>query len=33
VADFVGLLAGRSKKIATLKEISEATAQAWSGKK
>ena len=33
VADFVGLLAGRSKKVATLKEISEATAQAWSGKK
>jgi bifunctional DNA-binding transcriptional regulator/antitoxin component of YhaV-PrlF toxin-antitoxin module len=32
VADFVGLLAGRSKKIATLEEISEATAQAWSGK-
>jgi bifunctional DNA-binding transcriptional regulator/antitoxin component of YhaV-PrlF toxin-antitoxin module len=33
VADFVGLLAGRSKKVATLEEISEATAQAWSGKK
>ena len=32
VADFVGLLAGRSKKIATLDEISEATTQAWSGK-
>lgn len=33
VSDFVGLLAGRSKKVATLEEISEATAQAWSGKK
>jgi bifunctional DNA-binding transcriptional regulator/antitoxin component of YhaV-PrlF toxin-antitoxin module len=33
VTDFVGLLAGRSKKVATLEEISEATAQAWSGKK
>jgi bifunctional DNA-binding transcriptional regulator/antitoxin component of YhaV-PrlF toxin-antitoxin module len=29
---FVGLLAGRTKKVATLAEIAEASAQAWSGK-
>ena len=32
IADFVGLLAGRTTKIATLEEINEATAQAWAGK-
>jgi bifunctional DNA-binding transcriptional regulator/antitoxin component of YhaV-PrlF toxin-antitoxin module len=30
---FVGLLAGRTKKIATIEEISEASAKAWAGKK
>jgi len=30
---FVGLLAGRTKKVATLEEINEATAQAWADKK
>jgi len=30
---FVGLLAGRTKKVATIEEINDAAAQAWSGKK
>ena len=30
---FVGLLAGRAKKIATIDEINEAAAQGWAGKK
>jgi bifunctional DNA-binding transcriptional regulator/antitoxin component of YhaV-PrlF toxin-antitoxin module len=30
--DFVGLLAGRTKKVATIEEINAATAQAWAGK-
>jgi bifunctional DNA-binding transcriptional regulator/antitoxin component of YhaV-PrlF toxin-antitoxin module len=30
---FVGLLAGRTKKIASIEEINEAAAQAWFGKK
>ena len=29
---FVGLLAGRTKKVATIEEIKEATAQGWAGK-
>lgn len=29
---FVGLLAGRTKKVASIEEINEATAQAWAGK-
>jgi len=29
---FIGLLAGRTKKIATIKEINEAAAQGWAGK-
>lgn len=29
---FVGLLAGRTKKVATIEEINEAIAQAWAGK-
>jgi bifunctional DNA-binding transcriptional regulator/antitoxin component of YhaV-PrlF toxin-antitoxin module len=33
IADFVGLLAGRTKKVATIEEINEATAQGWAGKK
>ena len=32
IAGFVGLLAGRTKKVATIEEINEATAQAWAGK-
>lgn len=30
---FVGLLAGRTKKVATIEEINEATARGWAGKK
>lgn len=30
---FVGLLAGRSKKVATLDEINDAISQGWAGKK
>lgn len=30
IAGFVGLLAGRTKKVATLEEISEATEQGWA---
>jgi bifunctional DNA-binding transcriptional regulator/antitoxin component of YhaV-PrlF toxin-antitoxin module len=30
---FVGLLAGRTKKIATIEEINTAAAKAWAGKK
>lgn len=29
---FVGLLAGRTKQVASIEEINEATAQAWAGK-
>jgi bifunctional DNA-binding transcriptional regulator/antitoxin component of YhaV-PrlF toxin-antitoxin module len=29
---FVGLLAGRTKKVATMEEINEVTAQGWAGK-
>ena len=29
---FVGLLAGRTKKVATLEEINDATAEGWAGK-
>ena len=32
VAGFVGLLAGRTKKVATIEEINIATAQGWAGK-
>lgn len=32
IKDFVGLLAGRTKKVATLEEINEAAAQGWAGK-
>lgn len=32
IAGFVGLLAGRTKKVATIEEINAATAQAWAGK-
>lgn len=30
---FVGLLAGRTKKVATIEEINEAAALGWAGKK
>lgn len=30
---FLGLLAGKTRKVATLEEISEAAAAGWSGKK
>ena len=32
IDDFVGLLAGRTKKVASIEEINEATAQGWAGK-
>jgi bifunctional DNA-binding transcriptional regulator/antitoxin component of YhaV-PrlF toxin-antitoxin module len=32
IADFVGLLAGRTTKVATIEEINEAVAQGWAGK-
>lgn len=32
IADFVGLLANRTKKIATIEEINEAASQGWAGK-
>lgn len=33
IAGFVGLLAGRTKKVATIEEINAATTQGWSAKK
>ena len=32
IADFVGVLAGQTKKVATIEEINAATAQGWAGK-
>lgn len=32
ISDFIGLLAGRTTKIATIEEINEATTKGWSGK-
>lgn len=32
MADFVGLLAGRTHKVASLEEINAAAAQGWGGK-
>ena len=32
IAGFVGLLAGRSKKVATIEEINAAAASGWGGK-
>lgn len=29
---FVGLLAGRTKKVASIEDMNDATAQAWAGK-
>lgn len=31
IASFVGLLAGRTRKVATVEEINAATAQGWAG--
>jgi len=33
MAGFVGLLAGRTAKVATIEEINEATASGWAGRK
>jgi bifunctional DNA-binding transcriptional regulator/antitoxin component of YhaV-PrlF toxin-antitoxin module len=33
ISGFVGLLAGRTQKVATIEEINEAAAQGWAGKK
>jgi bifunctional DNA-binding transcriptional regulator/antitoxin component of YhaV-PrlF toxin-antitoxin module len=32
IEGFIGLLAGRSKKVATIEEINAAAASAWAGK-
>jgi len=32
IDSFIGLLAGRTKKVATIEEINEAAAQGWAGK-
>jgi bifunctional DNA-binding transcriptional regulator/antitoxin component of YhaV-PrlF toxin-antitoxin module len=32
IDSFVGLLSGRTKKVATIEEINEATTQGWAGK-
>ena len=32
IASFVGLLVGRTQKVATIEEINEAAAQGWAGK-
>ncbi len=33
IGEFVGLLAGRTKKVATIEELNEAAARGWAGKK
>jgi AbrB family looped-hinge helix DNA binding protein len=33
IKSFVGLLAGKTKKVATLEEINEAAAAGWAGRK
>lgn len=33
IRDFVGLLAGKSRKVASLREMEEAIAQGWAGRK
>jgi bifunctional DNA-binding transcriptional regulator/antitoxin component of YhaV-PrlF toxin-antitoxin module len=33
ISSFIGLLAGRSNKIATIEEIGDAAAQGWAGRK
>ena len=32
IADFLGLLAGKTNKVATISEINEAAARGWTGK-
>lgn len=32
INSFIGLLSGRTKKVATIEEINDAAAQAWAGK-
>jgi hypothetical protein len=32
ISGFVGLLAGRTQKVATIEEINEAAAQGWAGR-
>lgn len=32
IDDFIGMLAGRTKKVATIEEINEAAADGWSGR-
>lgn len=33
ILDFIGLLAGKTKKVATIEEINKAAANGWAGKK
>jgi bifunctional DNA-binding transcriptional regulator/antitoxin component of YhaV-PrlF toxin-antitoxin module len=33
IGSFVGLLAGRTEKVATLEEINDVAAEAWAGRK
>lgn len=33
IDDFVGMLAGRTKKVATIAEMNEAAARGWAGQK
>ena len=33
ISSFVGLLAGRTKKVATIEEINDTAARGWAGKK
>jgi bifunctional DNA-binding transcriptional regulator/antitoxin component of YhaV-PrlF toxin-antitoxin module len=33
IKGFVGMLAGKTKKVATIEEMNEAAAKAWAGKK
>jgi bifunctional DNA-binding transcriptional regulator/antitoxin component of YhaV-PrlF toxin-antitoxin module len=33
IQDFFGLLAGKTKKVATIEEMNEAAARGWAGKK
>ena len=32
IRSFIGVLAGRTRKVATIEEINEATARGWAGK-
>lgn len=31
IQDFIGILAGKTKKVATIEEMNEAAAQGWAG--